>query len=48
MILVNPYFGQGYHLYVDNFCTSVTLFKDLYARGVGATGTIRETRRDFP
>ena len=52
MTLVNPYFGQGYHLYyhlyVDNFCTSVTLFKDLYASGVGATGTIRETRRDFP
>ena len=45
---MNPFFNQGYHLYVDNFYTSVTLFKDLFARGVGATGTIIETRRDFP
>ena len=48
MRLMNPYFDQGYHLYVDNFYTSPTLFKDLFARGVGATGTVRETRRDFP
>ena len=48
MKLMNPYFHQGYHLYVDNFYTSVTLFKDLFAMGVGATGKIREYRRDFP
>ena len=47
MKLMNPYFHQGYHLYVDNFYTSVTLFKDLFAMGVGATGKIREYRRDF-
>ena len=48
MKLMDSYFHQGYHLYVDNFYTSVTLFKDLFARGVRATGTIRDTRRDFP
>ncbi|XP_067045430.1 piggyBac transposable element-derived protein 4-like isoform X2 [Acropora muricata] len=48
MKLMEPYFNQGYHLYVDNFYTSVTLFKDLFAHGVRATGTIREMKRDFP
>ncbi|XP_015774285.1 PREDICTED: piggyBac transposable element-derived protein 4-like [Acropora digitifera] len=48
MKLMDPYFNQGYHLYVDNFYTSVTLFKDLFAHGVRATGTIREIKRDFP
>ena len=46
--LMDPFFNQGYHLYVDNFYTSVTLFKDLFACGVAATRTILETRRDFP
>ena len=48
MKLMNPYRNQGYHLYLDNFYTSLTLFKDLFAEGVLATGTIMETRRDFP
>ncbi|KAL9952183.1 hypothetical protein ACROYT_G039398 [Oculina patagonica] len=48
MKLMDPFFNQGYHLYVDNFYTSVTLFKDLFDRGVAATGTILENRRDFP
>ena len=48
MKLMNKFLDQGYHLYVDNFYTSVTLFKDLFARGVAATGTIIESRRDFP
>ena len=48
MKLISPYTRQGYHLFVDSFYTSVTLFKDLFAQGVLATGTIMETRRDFP
>ena len=39
---------SGYHLFVDNFYSSLTLFKDLFAHGFAATGTILETRRDFP
>jgi len=48
MKLMQPYLNQGYHLFVDNFYTSVTLFKTLFTRGVPATGTIVETRRNFP
>ena len=48
MRLIRPFVKQGYHLFVDNFYTSVTLFKDLYNQGVLATGTTMETRRDFP
>ena len=48
MKLMDPFVNQGNHLYVDNFYTSVTLFKHLFAHGVAATGTILKTRRDFP
>ena len=48
MKFMRPFLNQGYHLFVDNFYTFVTLFKDLYNQGVLATGTIMETRRDFP
>jgi len=48
MRLMQPYLRQGYHLFVDNFYSSVTLFKDLFAQGTATTGTILETRRDFP
>lgn len=48
MKLMQPYLNQGYHLFVDNFYTSVTLFKTLFTQGTPATGTIMETRRDFP
>ena len=48
MRLMTPYLNQGYHLFVDNFYTSLTLFKTLFTQGVPATGTIMQTRRDFP
>ncbi|XP_015769863.1 PREDICTED: piggyBac transposable element-derived protein 4-like [Acropora digitifera] len=46
--LMLDYEGQGYHLFCDNFYSSITLAHHLYERGILYTGTILETRRDFP
>ena len=48
MHLMAPYFGKGYHHFVDNLYSTLTLFKHLYDQGVIATGTILESRRSFP
>lgn len=48
MRLVQPLINQGYHLYFDNFYTSVTLVKDLFRLMIPATGTAAENRRGFP
>lgn len=48
MRLMQPFFNQGYHLYIDNFYTSSVLVKDLFQEGVAVTGTIRENSRGFP
>ncbi|KAK6302537.1 hypothetical protein J4Q44_G00268920 [Coregonus suidteri] len=45
MDLLNvPHLGTGYHIYLDNYFTSATLFRDLYNKKLGACGTIRENR----
>ena len=46
--LMGDYENQGYHLYVDNFYTSMTLAKHLFEQGILFTGTILENRKDFP
>ena len=43
--LMLDYEGQEYHLSCDNFCSSVTLVRHLYERGILYTGTILETRQ---
>ena len=48
MILMQNYLDQGYHLFIDNFYSSVTLDKHLFDRGTLVTGTIIDSRRDFP
>ena len=48
MTLMHNYLNQGYHLFVDNSYTSMTLAKHLFERGTLLTGTILDSRRDFP
>ena len=48
MHLTAPYFGKGYQSFVDNFYSTLTLFKHLYDQGVVATGTILDSRCSFP
>lgn len=48
MRLMTPLLNQGYHLYFDNFYTSVKLVKDLFLVGTPSTGTAAENRKGFP
>lgn len=48
MRLVQPLINQGYHLYCDNFCTSVKLMKDLFRLMIPATGAVAEKHRGIP
>ncbi|KAF7651626.1 hypothetical protein LDENG_00108350 [Lucifuga dentata] len=43
-----PLLGTGYHIYVDNFYTSATLFRHLYSMNYAACGTVREARFGYP
>ena len=40
--------GRNYHLYFDNFFSSVTLFEDLVEDGIYACGTFRKDRKGLP
>ena len=46
--LILPYLDKGYHLFFDNFYTSLKLLKDLLARATYSCGTIRSDRGAFP
>ncbi|KAM3936742.1 piggyBac transposable element-derived protein 4-like [Leptodactylus fuscus] len=46
--LMHPLLDKGYHLYVDNFYTSIPLFRSLSSRGTAACGTVRRNQRGLP
>ena len=46
--LMQPLLNKGYHLYTDNWYTSLPLYKYLHRQGTLACGTIRSNRKEFP
>ena len=40
--------GKNYHIYMDNFFSSVSLYKSLLRDKIYCTGTLRSNRRYFP
>ena len=46
--LMQPLLQKGYHLYTDNWYTSLPLYKYLHRHGTLACGTIRNNRKGFP
>ena len=40
--------NKGYHVYMDNFYSSPSLFKDLQAEGFESCGTLRSNRKGIP
>lgn len=48
MKLLQPLFGKGYVVYMDNFYSSPALFEDLLAEQITANGTVRSNRKNFP
>ena len=45
--LMQPLLHKGYHLYTDNWYTSLLLYKYLHCYGTLACGTIRSNRKGF-
>ena len=48
MKLVAPLLDQGYHMFFDNFYTSVQLLNDLHSMKTPSCGTVTENRKGFP
>ncbi len=48
MKMVRGLYGKGYHLFLDNYYSSPTLFRHLSDLGINATGTLRANRKGVP
>lgn len=48
LLTMGNYFSKGYHIFVDDFFTSIPLAKALYDLGTYITGTIRRNRKFLP
>ena len=48
MKLMDPYLGQKYHLYLDNYYTSPQLVRDLFLHGTPSVGTGKLIRVGIP
>ena len=48
MTLIEPYFGRGYNITMDNFFTSVELAQKLLDRRTSLVGTLRLNRKEIP
>ena len=47
-LLPNRYHNKGHIVYMDNYYSSVKLFRELMENKIGACGTINKTRKGFP
>ena len=48
MTLLHDLLGKGYTVYMDNYYTSPTLFRELIANNTDAVGTVRLNRKNIP
>ncbi|XP_068085866.1 piggyBac transposable element-derived protein 4-like, partial [Anabrus simplex] len=48
LMSLGNYFMKGFHVYADNYFTSIPLAKHLYSLGTFITGTIRRNRKGLP
>ncbi|GLV40065.1 hypothetical protein CBL_02950 [Carabus blaptoides fortunei] len=48
LLSLGNYLNKGYHLFMDNFFTSIQLIKALLQKDTYLTGTIRRNRKDIP
>ena len=48
ILILSPYEGKGHVITMNNFFSSIPLFKELLKRGTYATGTIRSNRVGLP